>query len=254
MKLLESLFRAVISISSKLNKLSVHKRVSAITVILQEWVSAEKNPSDSLKMLLRLDRAIYFLTGQESERYGDGIHTKHRHTNYHNFFIENINAGDHVLDIGCGNGVLSYDIVSNVKNVKLLGIDLNKNYIRFAKKNYNHPNLKFLVGNALTDLSNETFDVVILSNVLEHFEYRVEFLTQLKTKIKPSKYLIRIPLFERDWRVPLMKELGLDYRLDPTHHIEYTQEEFFAELEKAELKAETSEFRWGEIWAVVKPI
>ena len=53
--------------------------------------------------------------------------------------------------------------------------------------------------------------------------------------------------------VPLMKELGLDYRLDSTHYTEYTQEEFLEELEKARLTAETYKVRWGEIWALVKP-
>ncbi|WP_287584759.1 methyltransferase domain-containing protein [Candidatus Borrarchaeum sp.] len=131
--------------------------------------------------------------------------------------------------------------------------DLNKNYINFAKKHYKHPNLKFVVGNALTDLSEENFDVILLSNVLEHVEQSVEFLTQLKNRIDPIKYLLRVPVFERDWRAPLMKELGLDYRLDHTHYIEYTQETFFEELENAGLRVETYEIRCGEIWAVVKP-
>jgi len=217
-------------------------------------VSLEKDPANSLKMLLKLDRQIYSLTGRDSIRYGGGLHTKHKHTGYHTFFIRNINEGESVIDIGCGNGFLSYDIVTNVKNIKLFGIDLNKSNIEYAKKNFQHPNLKFVVGNALTDLPDEKFDVVVLSNVLEHIEHRVEFLLQIRNKLAPSKYLIRVPLFERDWRVPLMKELGLDYRLDRTHYIEYTQEAFFVELEKAGLRAETHEIRWGEIWAVLKPI
>jgi len=63
-----------------------------------------------------------------------------------------------------------------------------------------------------------------------------------------------VPLFERDWRVPLKKELGIDYRLDSTHCIEYTQEEYFEELHQAGLKTTNTEFRWGEIWSVVEPL
>ena len=237
-----------------LSKLSVDKRVSITAYILQQWTSLEKDPANSLKMLLKLDRHIYSLTGRESIRYGGGLHTKHKHTAYHTFFIKNINEGESVLDNGCGNGFLSYGIVNNFKNVKLVGIDLNKSNIEFAKKNFRHPNLKFVEGNVLTDLPNEEFDVVIMSNVLEHIEHRVEFLTQIRNKIAPSKYLIRVPLFERDWRFPLMKELGIDYRSHPTHYIEYKQEEFFEELEEAGLKAENFEIRWGELWAVVKAI
>ena len=249
MNLLKILVNPIIFI---LSKLSVDKRVSITAYILHQWASLEKDPANSLKLLLKLDRHIYSLTGRESIRYGGGLHTKHKHIGYHNFFIKNINVGESVLDIGCGKGFVSYDIVTNVKNIKLFGIDRNKNNIEFAKKNFQHSNLHFEVGNALTDLPDEEFDVVIISNVLEHIEHRVEFLTQIRFKISPSKYLIRVPLIERDWRMPLMKELELDYRLHPTHYIEYTQEEFFEELKTAGLKAEAIEIRWGEIWAVVK--
>lgn len=91
-----------------------------------------------------------------------------------------------------------------------------------------------------------------MSNVLEHLEHRIEFLRHIRKRNKPSKYLIRVPVFERDWRVPLMKELNLDYRLDVTYHIEYTQEEFFRELRDASLRVETYKVCWGEIWAIVR--
>ncbi|MFX0022553.1 MAG: class I SAM-dependent methyltransferase [Candidatus Hermodarchaeota archaeon] len=235
-----------------LSRLSVNIRLQFISRLISGVVSREKDPKKSLKFLLNLDQEIYSLTGIESIRYEGGLHTKHRHTKYHDFFIKNINDGDHVLDIGCGNGLLSYDIIQNVNNVKLIGIDISKEKIETAKEKYIHPNLKFINGNALKDLPNKKFDVVILSNVLEHFENRVEFLKQVKRRTKSSTYLVRVPLFERDWRVPLKKELGLDYRLDPTHYIEYTQEKFFEELEKVSLKVENLEIRWSEIWAVVK--
>ena len=248
------LSRIVTSSLQKLGIFSIKKRVLIITLVIKTLLSLEKNPSDSLKFLLNLDRKIYSLTGRATRNYEGGLHAKHRLTKYHDFFIKNINDGENILDIGCGNGFLSYNIVTNVKNVKLLGIDLNKNYIEFAEKHYQHPNLKFVVGNALTDLPEKEFDVIILSNVLEHIEHRIDFLAQIKNRIGPAKYLLRVPNFERDWRVPLMKELGLDYRLDRTHHIEYTQEVFFEELKKAGLSVETHEIRWGEIWAVVKSI
>jgi hypothetical protein len=58
-----------------------------------------------------------------------------------------------------------------------------------------------------------------------------------------------VPLFERDWRVPLKQELGIDYRLDPTHCTEYTLESFASEMKDAGLKVTYQEVRWGEIWA-----
>ena len=82
-------------------------------------------------------------------------------------FIDTLSKEDSVADIGCGNGALSFDVVKKVPKVKLLGIDLSKENIKFAKSHYNLRNLKFVHGDALKDLPNKKFDVVILSNVLE---------------------------------------------------------------------------------------
>ena len=83
---------------------------------------------------------------------------------------------------------------------------------------------------------------------------RLDFLKNLQQRFNPERFIIRVPTFERDWRVPLKKELGLDYRLDATHFIEYTQESFREELSQAGLEAASLECRWGEIWCVTKPI
>ena len=98
--------------------------------------------------------------------------------NYHKFFVDNIDENDLVLDIGCGNGALSYDIAKKAK--KVVGIDLNEKNISFAKERYSKENIEW--GDALKDLPDERFDVIIMSNVLEHIENRVEFLRRLREK------------------------------------------------------------------------
>lgn len=210
------------------------------------------SPKDSLKFLLCLEREIYLFTGNEACRYGNGIHTKHRHTGYHNFFIKNIKAGDRVLDIGCGNGSLAYDIVKSKNDVFLFGIDINEENIEYAQQNFKHNNLKFIHGDALKDLPNENYNIVILSNVLEHIKDRINFLKTLKKNISPEKILIRVPMYERDWRVPLMDEIGIDSRLDNTHFIEYRYEDFIDELTSADIEIISMETRWGEFWSVCK--
>ena len=234
-----------------LRRLSLSARSEAVMNMIYSSIK-QSSPKKALKFLFELENRLYLLEGKTSVAYGKGIHSKHRHINYHHFFIKNINPHEHVLDIGCGNGFLSYDMATHVNNVKVVGIDLNAGNIKFALAHYKHPNLRFIHGDALKELPNETFDVVTLSNVLEHIEKRVEFLEKIVEQIKPKRLIIRIPSFERDWRVPLKKELGIDYRLDSTHYIEYTQEEFVSELHRAGLQATHIESRWGEIWSVVK--
>jgi 2-polyprenyl-3-methyl-5-hydroxy-6-metoxy-1,4-benzoquinol methylase len=240
-------------VAKRLKRLSPSTRADVLTQLIHLSVR-NASAKNTLQFLFELGNRLYHLEGKASVDYGNGIHTKHRHTNYHRFFIKNLNPDERVLDIGCGNGFMSYDMATQVPGVKVVGIELNEENIKFARTHYQHPNLSFIYGDALKELPNEIFDVVTLSNVLEHIEKRVEFLKKIVHQIKPKRLIIRVPLFERDWRVPLKRELGMDYRLDSTHCIEYTQEEYFEELRQAGLRATQVEFRWGELWSVVEPL
>lgn len=205
--------------------------------------------AQSLKLLFSLDALLYQVQGQMAVAYDGGIHTKHRHMKYHDFFTNRINKEDRVLDIGCGIGAVAYDVVQVAAQV--VGIDFNENNIQIARERYQHPHLEFRVGDALQTLPDEKFSVVILSNVLEHLPGRPAFLRHVQETLQPTRMFIRIPLFERDWRVPLKKELGVEWRLDDTHETEYTLESFADEMQEAGLATHHLEVRWGEIWAEV---
>lgn len=209
-------------------------------------------PAEGLKFLFALDEVLYLLEGKLAIAYDDGTHTKHRHIRYHEFFIARIRQGERVLDVGCGIGAVAYDVAEKA-GAHVIGIDLNPKTIGQAKKRYGHRRVEYRVGNVLRDALDGPFDVVIMSNVLEHLQERPAFLRRLKEAAKPSRILIRVPLFERDWRVPLKRELGLEWRLDPTHEIEYTLESFDEELASAGLVLSHREVRWGEIWAEAVP-
>ena len=210
------------------------------------------SPSDALRLLFDIDDRLYQMEGRASIRYGNGLHTKHKHTRYHDFFIQNIKSGSRVLDVGCGNGALAADIADNVSGSSIYAIDIVPGNISQAESLYKRATVTYICGDALTDLPNEGFDVIVLSNVLEHIEKRIEFLFTLNNRYKPGLMLIRVPCFDRDWRVPLKKEIDMDYRLDKTHCIEYRYEEFENEIDKAGLYIESARINWGEIWAVVK--
>ncbi len=180
--------------------------------------------------------------------YGEGLHPKHRHLRYHDFFVDRISPGERVLDIGCGIGALAYDVAEKA-GAEVIAMDLRKKNIDAARERFAHPRITYVTGDAQRDLPEEKVDVVILSNVLEHLPQRPEFLRQVARAVRPSRFLIRVPLFERDWRVPLKRELGLDWRLDPTHETEYTLAAFAQEMEAAGWRPAHQEVRWGEIWA-----
>ena len=228
------------------DRLSDEQFVQNIFWLISRRIKSETSPQ-SLKLLFSLEDLIYGAQGQMAIAYDGGIHTKHRHLKYHDFFTGRIVKSDRVLDIGCGNGAVAFDVTKIAEEV--IGIDINAENIAVARRSYQHSNLEFRVGDALEALPKEKFNVVILSNVLEHLPGRPAFLRRVKETLGPERILIRVPVFERDWRVPLRKELGVDWRLDDTHEIEYTLESFAEEMFEAGLKSDHLEVHWGKIWA-----
>lgn len=209
------------------------------------------NDQSAIGFLLTLDNYIYSLSGNQAIRYGQGVHTKHKHLNYHQFFKDRIPEGSKVLDIGCGYGALANSL-SSVPNITLYGIDIDQKNVEKARKLFPKSNLVFQQGDVYKDLEDKHFDVVILSNVLEHLENRAQLLKTVFQKTSFNKILIRVPAYNRDWRVPLKQELGLEWRLGPTHFIEYTEETLRAELQAADLDVVFLSSQWGEFWVECK--
>jgi SAM-dependent methyltransferase len=210
-------------------------------------------PEDGLRLLLRIDSALYPMEGELAVKYGAGTHTKHAHMRYHDFFTERIGPGERVLDVGCGIGAVAYSIASKT-GAKVVGIDIEPKRIEQAERENSHANLTYVVGDATVGVPEGSYDVVVLSNVLEHREERAGFLRALLASARPARVLIRVPLFERDWRVPLKRELGVEWRLDDDHEIEYTPATFEQETSEAGLEIVEQQLRWGEIWAELRPV
>ncbi|MBI4021830.1 MAG: class I SAM-dependent methyltransferase, partial [Candidatus Andersenbacteria bacterium] len=179
----------------------------------------------------------------------NALHPKHRLMNYHQFFIDNVRPADTVLDIGCGGGHVAIDVAQTAKEV--VGIDISGRYLAAARRYRSQPNLTFVQGDATTYRFGRTFDVAILSNVLEHLIDRVGFLHHIRPLAR--LFLIRVPMLDRDWIPLLKKELGIEYRLDPTHTIEYTERDFRAELDSAAFIIAKLSIRFGEIYCVAHP-
>ncbi len=210
-------------------------------------------PEDSLRRLFALQDNIEHLINERATALGKGLHPKHRLMRYHDFFVERIPAGSRVLDIGCGTGAVARSIAERVTNVEVMGIDMDERQIALAQAGENPPNLSFLVCNALDTLPQNPWDIVVLSNILEHIDERVAFLAKLKASPALRRILVRVPLFERSWQVPMRRELGIDYFSDKTHCIEHRLDEFDHEISAAGLEICECFTLWGEIWATCQP-
>jgi SAM-dependent methyltransferase len=183
-----------------------------------------------------------------------GEHPKHRLMGYHKFFIERITDGDRVLDVGCGYGAVARSIARARPNSQVIGVDNNIGRFTQARSGDNPKNLSFVEADATKSVPVGPWDVVVLSNVLEHIADRTGFLKALIATSGAKRFLIRVPLFERDWKMPMRREVGANYYSDPDHKIEPTQAEFRAETAQAGLHIDELITPWGEIWASLQPI
>ncbi|KAB2891954.1 MAG: hypothetical protein F9K32_02160 [Desulfobulbaceae bacterium] len=98
------------------------------------------------------------------------------------------------------------------------------------------------------------FETVVLSSVLENIGKRVELLDRLRAKVFPKRFLIRVPMIDRDWTDCFRRLLGLPYFSDPTHFIEFTLECFIQEMQETRFAVSSCEVKWGALYAEVVPV
>jgi len=226
---------------------------------LGEWVcrlwiksvAHHRDPRRALEHAFRLEQELDHVVNRLAIRHDGGVHTKHRHTKYHDFFTHRIQPGERVADIGCGIGELARDIAQRCQ-ATVVAIDNDPAKLELSQKHAPHPRVTYLYQDALDWSPDQRFDVVVISNVLEHIDRRVEFLKRAQSVLRPKRWLIRVPRFDRDWRVPLKRDLGLAYFCDDTHFTEYTPEDFEQEMQQAGMVITHLESRWAEIWAEVR--
>lgn len=111
--------------------------------------------------------------------------------------VGNLN-GKHILDIGCATGELSFQLANSGASV--IGIDINQDLLKRAKKSKAHSKLHFQFGNMLeleNDFNLEQFDAVLcFGNTLVHLptiDLISEILKGVFAVLKPGgKFLMQI--------------------------------------------------------------
>ncbi len=180
----------------------------------------------------------------------NGRHPKHRLFNYAAFFCARLGPDDRVLDIGCGRGEVAREVARQC-GACVVGIERNAERLADARRlaaAQPELRLEFRDGDVLAQPPEGTFTCAILSNVLEHLPERADFLRRLRNQNGIPRFLLRVPRFDRDWQTPLRRELGVEWRLDAEHELEYTEPVLRAELAASGLKISHLESAWGEFW------
>jgi len=113
---------------------------------------------------------------------------------YHRFWIP---EGASVLEIGCGIG----DLLAGVRPGRGVGVDLSPRMIDLARSR--HPSIEFHVGDADHIELTETFDYVILSNLVGHLPDVQNALEQLHHVCRPDTRII-VTFYNQLWQ-PILR-------------------------------------------------
>jgi 2-polyprenyl-3-methyl-5-hydroxy-6-metoxy-1,4-benzoquinol methylase len=212
---------------------------------------------NAARMLAELDARLYIMQGDAAVAMNGGIHPKHDILKFHNFFVERIDSAQRVLDLGSGIGALAESIAER-SGAHVTCMEINPNNLTIARERLDGAGLSvrttLIEGDITADRADGRFDVIVLSNVLEHLTERPQRLREWCQWYRPSRFLIRVPAFERDWRVAWKRKLGVEWRLDPTHEIEHTLEQLRSELAEGGLEVTECSAQWGEYWLVARPL
>lgn len=94
-----------------------------------------------------------------------------------------------ILDIGTGAGNLPIEIAKASENLEIIGIDLSKILLKFAKRdakeNAAENRARFEVGSAYNlSFEDASFDLVISSGVIHHIKYPVKLFNEIYRVLK----------------------------------------------------------------------
>lgn len=122
---------------------------------------------------------------------------RHYHSLIHKYYKFFIPKNVRVLEMGCGIG----DLLADVNPAYGVGVDISPAMIEIAEKR--HPDLKFFVGDALSYNSEEQFDYIIASDLINDLNDVQVFFEHLHKFSNPKTRLV-INFYNYLWR-PVLK-------------------------------------------------
>jgi len=155
----------------------------------------------------------------------------------HIFGLVRPHLGSHVLEVGCGIGTMSRQILGTNQALRLVCIEPNANCARLAREELNgQPRVAIRMCHleecARADLKAERFDTIVCVNVLEHIEDDVQALALFREVVTATngKVLIFVPAVQRIYG-PHDAALG--------HHRRYSKRSLTAAFKAAGLVTES---------------
>lgn len=127
-----------------------------------------------------------------------------------------------VLDIACGTGFGS-SMCAQGGAVSVDGVDLSVEAVEFATRSYQHPKLRFVVGDIATYASHVPYDLIICYETIEHLVDYDSALLNLRSLLTPGGTLL-ISSPNRQITSPKSRSFRDDPK-NPFHAHEFTLQE-----------------------------
>jgi len=151
----------------------------------------------------------------------------------HDWYLEHLEPADSVLDVGCAHGAHALSAARRVKRV--VGLDYDETHLHAAAERARAlglDNIRLIAWDVTHPFPfpDASFDAALFLDVIEHLEPRRKVLAEIARVLKPEgRLLVSGPNRDTSWRHRL-RAAGLFAFSDPDHKIEYTRDEFLAEL------------------------
>lgn len=87
-----------------------------------------------------------------------------------------------IIDLGCGNGEFSTRVAEKTGSKEIYGIEVWKEFVKKSKDK----GLKVIKSdlNGVLPFKNESFDVVVSNQVIEHLSYPIKFVSEIERILK----------------------------------------------------------------------
>ena len=135
-----------------------------------------------------------------------------------------LNTNGIMLDVGCGEGRHIFGIMQQNPKMQCIGLDMDKKSLKKAEEGYayfktlSEAGVEFLIGSAYSiPLPNNSVDIVICSEVLEHLHEYNDAINEIYRVLKPGgKFYASVPA---SWPEKICWALSKDYQNQPGGHL-----------------------------------
>lgn len=105
--------------------------------------------------------------------------------------VKELCKGKKILDLACGEGYGSF-MMSEWGAKEVVGIDISKEAILNAKKNFKNNNIKFINANVedLNFIEDNSFDLIVSFETIEHLSNPKIFLKEIKRVLMPEGSIV----------------------------------------------------------------